>query len=69
MHVMNNDFAWLLTVKDYGPYQLWLADRWKCLGCHHEILTGHGKKPIAEHYEPEFKGQVEHWKPTVEVIE
>lgn len=35
----------------WRDYKLWMADLWKCEGCGHEMVTGFGMQPVAEHYE------------------
>ena len=36
-------------------YKLWAADLWRCEGCGHEMVTGHGRKAFAVHYEPDYE--------------
>lgn len=43
----------------WGPYKIWVGDRWECEGCHAAILSGFGSQPLGEHYQPEFKRLVE----------
>jgi hypothetical protein len=42
----------------WQPYKLWVGDRWECEGCGATILSGFGREPIAEHYQPEFAERV-----------
>jgi hypothetical protein len=43
----------------WKPYKLWSGDLWQCPDCGHELISGVGMGPIAEHYQPEFPGWVE----------
>lgn len=43
----------------WTPYKLLVGDRWECEGCGAMILSGFGREPIAEHYQPEFPDMVE----------
>lgn len=45
----------------WNPYKIWIADKWKCPGCGHEIIVGHGRGPVAEHYQSNFT----QWAPLV----
>lgn len=38
----------------WGPYKLWAADLYECEGCGVQIVTGFGRRPLAEHYEPNY---------------
>ncbi len=38
----------------WGPYKLWVGDKWRCEGCGAEILSGFGREPLNEHYKPDF---------------
>lgn len=51
----------------WTPYKLWRGDRWKCPECQHEIVTGFGRDPVAEHYEPQFEEIVEAMQPEFQV--
>jgi hypothetical protein len=39
----------------WKPYKLWSGDKWRCEGCGHEIISGTGAGPIAEHYQTDFE--------------
>lgn len=45
------------------PYKLWQADRWKCQGCGHELITGFGRDPISEGHKPDFQDWVKSMPP------
>ena len=38
----------------WTPYKVWVGDLFKCPECGHELLTGFGCRPIAEHYQDGF---------------
>ncbi len=50
-------------------YKLWMGDLWKCPGCGHELISGVGLKPIAEHYQERFAPQVRAWNAELEIEE
>lgn len=39
----------------FGPYKIWLCDKWKCRKCGKEVLSGFGFVPLKEHYQEGFK--------------
>ena len=41
--------------ENWKPYKIWSGDRWQCQGCGAEIISGVGRSPVAEHYQPEFE--------------
>jgi len=45
----------LVEPENWQPYKIWSADKWQCPSCSAVILSGFGAKPIAEHFEPDFK--------------
>lgn len=36
------------------PYKIWSADRWICPSCGHQLLSGFGQGPLAEHFGYDF---------------
>ena len=40
------------------PYKLWSADRYKCPTCGHEIVSGFGRRPLAEHFQTDDYARV-----------
>ena len=38
----------------WQPYKLWMGDLWECPDCGHQIVSGVGREPLAEHYEKDF---------------
>lgn len=39
------------------PYKLWDADLYGCDECESEVITGFGRAPLAEHYQPTYATQ------------
>jgi hypothetical protein len=39
----------------WGPYKIWVADRYECEGCGAQILAGFGSRPIDYHHTDTFK--------------
>lgn len=54
--VASND-AVAEEVADFGSYRLWLVDLWRCPCCGHEILSGFGNKPYAEHWQKDYEAK------------
>jgi hypothetical protein len=50
------------------PYKLWSADVLRCSGCGKQIVTGFGREPIAEHFDPDFQNTLARIKASSEVI-
>lgn len=46
------------TPEQWHPYKLWTGDLWRCEGCGATLISGTGREPIAEHYQPGFADQV-----------
>lgn len=40
--------------QDRRPYKLWSADLYACEDCGAEVITGFGREPLVEHYQPEY---------------
>jgi hypothetical protein len=36
--------------QSWQPYKIWHSDLFECEGCGHQLITGHGREPISEHY-------------------
>lgn len=47
----------------WKPYKIWHSDLYECQGCGHQLITGHGRTPISEHYKTE---EFAHYMPFVE---
>lgn len=55
----NDTLPGTVDASSWTPYKIWAADKWTCEGCGTEILSGFARHPIAEHYQPQFKSEVE----------
>ena len=42
----------------WTPYKVWSGDLWECEGCGAHIVSGTGRAPIVEHYQPDFVQKV-----------
>jgi len=51
----------------WKPYKLWSGDLWECKGCGHQLVSGAGSEPIAEHYQPKFEDDVRAYNPSLTV--
>lgn len=49
----------------WKPYKIWHADLWECRECGHEVISGFGANPVAEHYQENFAGFMPHVTHTV----
>ena len=54
MRVKRNSVTVEELLQDGAPYKLWDADLFFCENCQHEVITGFGRGPLAEHYEPTY---------------
>lgn len=43
----------------WSPYKLWIGDLWECPSCETQVIVGVGAKPLAEHFMPNFAGELE----------
>jgi hypothetical protein len=57
MHVKKNSVTVEELLEDGSPYKLWDADLFECIECGVEVITGFGKGPIAEHWQPTYVEQ------------
>lgn len=55
----NNVLPGTVEAARWKPYKLWTGDKWRCEGCGAEIVSGFGREPIAEHYQPDFSERVQ----------
>ena len=53
--------------KGWRAYKLWMADLWHCPDCHHEVIVGHGRDPIAMQHEEDFSRVLDSYSPTLEI--
>ena len=54
----------LLDMAEFGAYQIWDADKWKCPSCGKEIIVGFGNNPVSQHFEPEFSNVIAQYQKT-----
>jgi hypothetical protein len=47
----------------WGPYKLWMGDLYECPKCGTQLLTGFGRGPLAEHYQPTYAKTVAQFNP------
>lgn len=57
----------LAEAKFWKPYKLWSGDLWECQGCGHQIISGVGKEPIAEHYQPDFADNMKAYDARIQI--
>jgi len=57
MAVKKNSVTVEERTEDQRPYRLWDADLYECPECGVEIITGFGRGPFAEHYQPDYAAQ------------
>lgn len=53
--------------ENWTPYKLWAGDLWECEGCQHQLVSGVGRGPLAEHYQPNFANQMAAFAPKLQV--
>lgn len=49
----------VLDMAEYGPYELYDADLWKCPRCGMEVIGGFALSPISAHYDPDFQKMID----------
>ncbi len=57
LRVEQNGFG-VLDFADFGEYQLWSADKYKCPKCSIEIVIGFGNNYISTHYCEDFEKKI-----------
>lgn len=57
MSVSQNGVTVEELTDDGGPYKLWDADAWRCAECGSMVITGFGRSPLAEHWQPNYQQQ------------
>lgn len=65
MRIETNSVTVEELMDDGAPYKLWDADKYRCPECGHEIISGFGRGPIAEHYQPDYNVTRERFAPVV----
>ncbi len=63
MVVKRNSVTVEERLENQAPYKLWDADLWACPECGHEIITGFGRGPLAEHFQSTYADQRARLKP------
>lgn len=51
----------------WKSYKLWRGDLYACTGCGHEIVTGFGNMPFAEHYQEQYADDLAAHPPYVNI--
>ncbi len=46
--------------ENWKPYKLWMGDLFRCPSFGAQIVVGFGSKPLAEHFQPNFKAEMEY---------
>jgi hypothetical protein len=59
----------VLDMADWGSYELWDADLWKCPTCGIEIVGGFAFGPVSAHYEVGFQEMIGSYKSKKLLIE
>jgi len=59
----------VLDMAEFGPYELYDADLWRCPKCGMEVVGGFGYNSISRHSDPDFQNMIEHYKKTSVLIE
>ena len=47
------------------PYKLWEGDKYCCRSCGYEIVSGFGRGPLAEHFQPTYAKTRERLAPVI----
>lgn len=48
----------VVEMASFGPYKMYEADMWQCPSCGWRGILGFAQEPFAEHFQPEFAGQL-----------
>ena len=54
MRIETNSVTVEELMDDGAPYKLWDGDRYKCPSCGHQIVSGFGRNPLAEHFQMDY---------------
>ena len=54
MRVKRNSVTVEELLETGEPYKLWDADLYVCDDCGAEVITGFGRAPLAEHWQPDY---------------
>lgn len=63
MQVKKNGVTVEELLEDGSPYKLWDADLLECTECGVEMISGFGRNPLAEHWQPDYAAQRERLAP------
>jgi hypothetical protein len=59
----------ILDIAEWGPYELYDADLWKCPSCGIEVVGGFALSPISAHYNANFQKMIDSYKNNGVIIE
>jgi hypothetical protein len=65
MRVLRNGVTVEEVLEDQAPYKLWDADHWVCPECGIGVITGFGREPLAEHWQPTYDAQRTRLQPII----
>lgn len=54
MRPLKNSVTVEELLEDGSPYKLFDADLWECPSCLNQVITGFGREPLAEHWQPQY---------------
>ncbi len=57
-----------IMMASFGPYKMWMADKWECPVCKWQGILGFSQEPI-EHHQPNFATELERARKCREAIE
>jgi len=58
----------VLDMADFGAYELFDADLWKCPKCGIEVVGGFAHNPISAHYETDFQKMISNYESSGHLI-
>ncbi len=65
MRIEKNGVTVEEQTEDGEPYKLWDGDKYRCPECGYEIVSGFGREPLAEHWQPTYRQARERLAPIV----
>lgn len=57
MHVARNGVTVEELLAEGSAYKLWDADLYQCADCGNQVITGFGRQPLAESWQPSYDAQ------------
>lgn len=57
MEIRQNSVTVEELLEDGGSYRLWDADLYECGDCGTQVISGFGRSPLAEHWQPSYGEQ------------